>query len=233
MQIRDASELFETKCTSSGSCPFSHGKCLKVKRQINPVCSYYFKGNSQIICPNRFLAYDFLGYISNFFFPGELTQILKEVKLGNNYVDFVIVSKDDYVAVELQSLDTCGSYLHFDDPKNHKPFCINWKTTAKTIISQLISKVGMFKEHGRKVVLVIQDSFMDYLKNQGIFKTNELNKKDDLLILSLSIKPDSYGVSSFSSLSYGELVQSVFREKPIDIDSLVFERAQAEKEKGL
>ena len=46
---------------------------------------------------------------------------------------------------------------------------MNWKMTAKTILMQLHHKVQTFEGVNKHLVLVIQDSFLDYMRKEFTF----------------------------------------------------------------
>jgi hypothetical protein len=50
-----------------------------------------------------------------------------------------------------------------------KPYGINWKMTAKTILMQLHHKIETFEALGRNLVLVVQTPFMEYMQNEFDF----------------------------------------------------------------
>ncbi len=93
----------------------------------------------------------------------------------------------DFVAIELQAVDTTGSIwnerqsmlnnlgIHQDelDVDQNKSYGMNWKMTAKTTLIQLHHKIQTFEYVSKNLVLVIQDVLFEYLNRQ--FKFNHLN----------------------------------------------------------
>lgn len=93
----------------------------------------------------------------------------------------------DFAGLELQTLDTTGTVwperqrflktcgvTRTDDGENStKPFGMNWKMTAKTILVQMHHKITTFEHINKKLVLVVQDQLLDYMKNE--FNFNHLN----------------------------------------------------------
>ena len=87
------------------------------------------------------------------------------------------------MGVELQTLDTTGALWperqhalrelqipREDEEENiTKPFGMNWKMTAKTILMQLHHKVQTFQYVNRKLVLVVQDHLLDYMSREFRF----------------------------------------------------------------
>ena len=59
-----------------------------------------------------------------------------------------------------------------------KPFGMNWKMTAKTILVQMHHKVETFEHINKKMVLVIQDVLLDYMKKE--FSFDHLNENVDI-----------------------------------------------------
>ena len=95
--------------------------------------------------------------------PGNELHVLQEVGIDGGMVDFFLLSARrgrvlDFVGIELQTLDTTGTIwperqrlldkLGFSvaraDLESTKPFGMNWKMTAKTILMQLHHKVEHF-----------------------------------------------------------------------------------------
>ncbi len=52
---------------------------------------------------------------------------------------------------------------------SRKPYSMNWKMTAKTILVQLHHKVRTFENLNRCLVVVIQDKLLDYMKKEFRF----------------------------------------------------------------
>ncbi len=50
-----------------------------------------------------------------------------------------------------------------------KPFGMNWKMTAKTILIQLHHKIQTFEHINKHLVLVVQDHLLEYLKKEFSF----------------------------------------------------------------
>ena len=106
---------------------------------------------------------------------------------GGN-IDYVLISAkegkvQDFVGIELQTLDTTGTVWPErqrllkelgaprgdNKEKSSKPFGMNWKMTAKTILVQMHHKVQTFEHVNRKLVLVAQNEFLAYMAKEFKF----------------------------------------------------------------
>jgi hypothetical protein len=80
----------------------------------------------------------------------------------------------DYLGLEIQSLDTTGSGgiwnaredLYGGNLQEQYPYGINWKMSAKTILVQMHHKAESFEALGKKLVLVLQQPFFDYVSRE-------------------------------------------------------------------
>lgn len=223
MQKKDVLKSIEYYCTkeTNNICPFSHEKCKKVGRADLGVCSLYHNGNHQIICPNLFSKINFVKLVAKRIIGTDNVDFLKEFKAGNNFIDYIVVDKNDpsnYFGLEIQALDTSGNYRWLFGNKV-KPFCINWKTTKKTIVSQLISKAQIFKKAKKHLVLLIQDTFLNYLEaDKYLFSPNKL-----IHICSLKYDGNKFVYYSFHSLNVTEL-NSLLIESEFDLNKAVVEK---------
>lgn len=105
-------------------------------------------------------------------------------------VDYFIVAANDedeildYAGVEIQSLDTTGSGGIWDARQDllrgelgsSYSYGINWKMSAKTILVQMHHKAAAFEALGKKLVLVVQNRFFDYMARE--FQTDRLHAAD-------------------------------------------------------
>ncbi|WP_293084243.1 NotI family restriction endonuclease [Okeania sp. SIO3B5] len=87
------------------------------------------------------------------------------------------------IKIELQTLDTTGTVwperqrlleelgvpTENSQSQSGKTFGMNWKMTAKTILVQLHHKIETFENFNKKLVLVIQDCFLDYIQREFTF----------------------------------------------------------------
>lgn len=177
-------------------CPFLKRKCYKV-RKSNPevsigTCTVAYGGEPTIICPSRLIQgkqifVDCLHLLTNHE-PGNELHLTSEVAVPGGSIDFVLISAKngkvkDFVGIELQTLDTTGTVWperqrllkELDIPRQDnaedlkKAFGMNWKMTAKTILVQMHHKVQTFEHVNRKLVLVVQDIFLDYMTREFKF----------------------------------------------------------------
>jgi len=179
-------------------CPFLGCKCFKV-RKSDPdnsigTCNVLYGKNARpiLVCPARLIERrqiftDCLHLLTTHE-PGNELHIISEVSVPGGSIDYFIVSaKDDkvkdFVGVELQTLDTTGTVwperqrllrdlgLPRGDDAEHstKLFGMNWKMTAKTILVQMHHKIQTFEHVNKKLVLVVQDCLLDYMRRKFNF----------------------------------------------------------------
>lgn len=184
-------------------CPFLGKKCYKV-RKSNPDISIgsctvlYGKGQDPIvICPTRLLErhqifIDCIHLLTTHE-PGNELHIIHEVSIPGGSVDYFLVSAlngkvKDFVGIEIQTLDTTGTVWperqrllaelgvsRGDDAETtDKSYGMNWKMTAKTILVQMHHKIKTFEHVNKKLVLVLQDTFFEYMTRE--FKFEHLRK---------------------------------------------------------
>ncbi|MFA7236548.1 MAG: hypothetical protein WC058_06770 [Phycisphaeraceae bacterium] len=181
------------KIIDKRQCLFLHRACLK-NRKSNPdvligtcMVSHGRKNQPVIICPHRFLERRqiFLDaiHLLTLHEPGNELHIVPEIALPGGSVDYFLVSARkkkvrDFVGIELQTLDTTGTawperqrFLHSvgipvkkTELESQDGFGMNWKMTAKTILVQLHHKINTFEHLNHKLVLVIQDHLLEYMK---------------------------------------------------------------------
>lgn len=181
---------------SSQTCPFTGRRCYKV-RKSDPgtsigTCTVVHSGSPVVICPTRLLQkrqifVDCLHLLTTHE-PGNQLHIVPEVGIPGGNVDFFLVSAQaakvvDFVGIELQTLDSTGTVWperqrllktlgvpRSDDAEtSNKPFGMNWKMTAKTILVQMHHKVQTFEHVNRKLVLVTQDRLLAYMSREFNF----------------------------------------------------------------
>ncbi len=180
------------------SCPYIGARCFKVRKSEPNVsmgtCAVDYSKASDllVICPARLLErkqifVDCLHLLANHQ-PGNELHLVPEFSLPGGSVDYFIVSVRrgkavDFVGVELQTLDTTGDWwplrqrelsvlgvpVQLDPQDLQKQRGINWKMTAKTILVQMHHKIKTFESVNRKLVLVIQDRLLDYMKREFAF----------------------------------------------------------------
>ncbi|MHA6644685.1 NotI family restriction endonuclease [Mesorhizobium sp. A623] len=182
-------------------CPYSDKKCFKI-RKSDPTISIGSCVVAQgrelkplVICPNKFLtgkgkAFVDCLHLLTLHEPGNEIHLLPEQYIPGGSVDYFLVSARkgnaiDFVGIEFQGLDTTGTVWPFrqDFLKSHGinvppyeagTFGVNWKMTAKTILVQLNHKIGTFEGMNKKLVLVLQDDLLTYMRK--IFSFSDLQK---------------------------------------------------------
>ncbi len=178
-------------------CPYTRKRCFKVRKSepdisIGTCTVRYGAGfDNIIICPHRLLErrqiFTDCLHLLTMHVPGNELHLIPEVSIPGGSVDYFIVSVDsdrkvrDFIGIELQTLDTTGSVwperqkavrelgLHCEDAVPDKPFGMNWKMTAKTILVQLHHKVRTFENINRHLVLVVQEQLLNYIKKEFSF----------------------------------------------------------------
>lgn len=177
-------------------CPYSGKKCYKT-RKSDPgtaigTCTVQYQSNNIIICPNRLLENNqiFIDclHLLTLHEPGNELYVIPEVSIPGGNVDYFLVStKDgrvkDFTGIELQTMDTTGTVwperqrlldehgfpVDRADIENKKPFGMNWKMTAKTILIQMHHKSETFEYLNKHLVLIIQKPFFDYINREFQF----------------------------------------------------------------
>lgn len=179
-------------------CIYLDKKCYKIRKSdpstaIGSCTVLYGKSPAPVvICPTRLLErrqifIDCLHLLTTHE-PGNELHIISEVTIPGGSVDFFLVSVNegkvrDFVGIELQTLDTTGTVWperqrllkSLNVPRNDdaetstKPFGMNWKMTAKTILVQMHHKIQTFEHLNKKLVLVIQDRLLNYMKTEFNF----------------------------------------------------------------
>lgn len=174
-------------------CPFKSSKCIKTRKSDPRVaigtCVVEHSARQIVICPHRMLQRrqviaDCVHLLSRHE-PGNEFHLLPEVEVPGGMVDFVFASVQggkirDFVGIELQTLDTTGTIwperqrlldahgIKVDqrDVRSKSPFGMNWKMSAKTILVQLHHKVEVFDGWKSRLVLVVQDSLLEYIQRE-------------------------------------------------------------------
>lgn len=195
---KNQTELDWIDIVHSQHCPYLQKRCIKVRKSQPDIsigtCSVMYgkKTIPIIICPHRLLErkqvfIDCLHLLTSHE-PGNELHVIPEVSIPGGNVDYFLVSTlnnkvRDFVGIELQALDTTGTVwperqrlieelgvpTEDSQSESKKTFGINWKMTAKTILIQLHHKIETFEEINKKLVLVIQDCFLDYIQREFNF----------------------------------------------------------------
>ncbi len=179
-------------------CPFLDRLCLK-NRKSSPhiligTCAVLHVKEALpiVICPHRLLErrqiFTDCLHLLTLHEPGNELHIVPEIALPGGSVDYFVASVagsrvKDFVGVELQTLDSTGTVwperqrfldsvgvkVPTSDVRRQASFGMNWKMTAKTTLVQLHHKIETFENTNRKLVLVIQDSLLNYMQANFAF----------------------------------------------------------------
>ena len=186
------------KIVEEQKCPFLGKRCYKVRKSdpntsIGSCTVLYGRAREPIlICPTRLIERrqiftDCLHLLTTHE-PGNELHIVSEVSVPGGSVDYFLVSVQeervkDFVGIELQTLDTTGTVWperqrllkelgvtrNDDSETSTKPFGMNWKMTAKTILVQMHHKIQTFEHLSKRLVLVTQDRLLEYMTREFIF----------------------------------------------------------------
>lgn len=186
------------KVIAGQQCGYLNKKCIKVRKSepsisIGTCTVLYGKENQEIIiCPHRLIEkgkifFDCL-HLLTLHEPGNEIHVVSEVNIPGGSVDYFLISVRnkkviDFVGIELQTLDTTGTvwperqklltdFQIVEEPEEgygDKPYGMNWKMTAKTILVQLHHKIETFEHLSKHLVLVLQNHLLDYMKNEFSF----------------------------------------------------------------
>ncbi len=177
-------------------CPFQARRCHKTRKSqpeiaIGTCTVLYGKPVAPVmICPLRLterrqIFADCL-HLLTCHEPGNELHLVSEISIPGGSVDYFLVSVKsgkvrDFVGIELQTLDTTGTVwperqrllqhlgITAPDGESAKPFGMNWKMTAKTILVQLHHKIETFEHVQKKLVLVVQDCLLAYMQREFNF----------------------------------------------------------------
>jgi glutaredoxin len=181
------------RALKSQYCPFLETECKK-PRKSEPktkvgVCSVGYKGEFSgsfrpvIVCPHRFNApYIFETLRQEYLDHWDNIEWATEVSIGvGGSVDCVAINRDkqtrsikDFLCVEFQAAGTTGTPWDavLDFKKNGKfskdkyPYGINWANEfIKTMMQQVFKKGKIIEYWGHKIIFIIQDVGMDYIKS--------------------------------------------------------------------
>lgn len=179
-------------------CPFLDRKCLKNRKSEPEVtigtCSMIFGRQAKpvMVCPFRLLErrqiFTDCVHLLKLHEPGNELRIVTELTVPGGSVDYCLVSvregkPRDFVGIELQTLDTTGTVwperqrfleghkvrVKAEHAASDRPFGMNWKMTAKTILMQLNHKIATFEHLSKRLVLVLQDCLLDYMRREFAF----------------------------------------------------------------
>jgi hypothetical protein len=180
-------------------CGYLGKKCIKVRKSQPELsigtCSIRYgvkQPQDLVICPHRYLERGqvFLDclHLLTLHEPGNELHKIPEIEIPGGSIDYFLVSARagrviDFVAIELQALDTTGSFwiprqkylasvgISTDEElTGEESYGINWKMTAKTTLVQLHHKVETFERLGKHLVLVLQDALLNYVRREFNFQ---------------------------------------------------------------
>ena len=179
-------------------CPFLNRKCIKTRKSEPNIAigtctlEYGTDAKAIVICPHRLLERkqiftDCLHLLTNHE-PGNELHVVAECSIPGGSIDYFLVSAknrkvQDFVGIELQTLDSTGTIwperqrflqeqgirVKRADTESAKPFGMNWKMTAKTILVQLHHKIETFESINKHLVLVAQEPLIDYMHREFSF----------------------------------------------------------------
>lgn len=233
-------------------CPFTGAQCYKT-RKSDPdtaigTCSLCFNAVKQpvLICPEPLtqggrVFNDCLPFIARSIAGSDL-YLVPEVKTPAGRIDYVLAAvRDgypiDFVAIELQTLDTTGSiwndrqrllrehgYAVEVGTARSKAPSLNWKMTAKTILAQLLQKSQLFAPIDRNLVLVCQTPLYEYMTENFNFNgVREADSRDVLHFHMYDYLPVTFGMQlSLSSMRSASLdvVESIMGQTRADDKAL-------------
>jgi len=248
------------KIVKNQVCPYTSKNCFKVRKSSPDIsigtCTVRYGKEEKdiIICPNRLLEKKqvFMDCIQllTLHEPGNEFHIIPEVSVPGGSVDYFLVSAKngkvkDFVAIEFQTMDTTGTVWPERQRllkslglmnvaaggESPKPFGMNWKMTAKTILVQLHHKIETLEHFNKHLVLVIQDHLLEYMKRE--FNFGHLHEParvgDSLHLHAYSLKNNKclFNLELFSRLSTDvagmALCLGLQAEAKIELQSLVLE----------
>lgn len=210
------------KVVQSQHCPFVNKRCYKVRKSQPEIsigtCTVEYGKEPIVICPNRLLERrqiftDCLHLLTGHE-PGNEMHMISEITVPGGSIDYILASirggkARDFVGIELQTLDTTGTVwperqrflaskgfknIADADVKNAKPYGMNWKMTAKTILVQLHHKIQTFESVNKHLVLVVQDRLLDYMAKEFSFShLSEARTSDPMHFHAYTMKPTDKG----------------------------------------
>ena len=213
---------------SNRECPYLARTCVKTRKSEPEIaigtCSvYYGKSRREIlVCPHRLLAQQRQVFVDCLHLltlhePGNQLHIVPELTLPGGNVDYVLVSVRnsrvvDFAGIELQTLDTTGTvwperqrflqgkgiFVDEQDTLSTRTFGINWKMTAKTVLIQLHHKSQTFESLNKRLVLVVQDVLLEYLRKNFQFEhIGQSRIGDPVQVHSYSIREEGSHAGDF------------------------------------
>lgn len=178
------------KVVGEAQCPYIEKRCWKTRKSESTVaigtCSIRAKKDETpiMICPSRLggsnrIFSDAIPLLTRHV-PGNDLHLVSEFSTPAGNIDFVLCSVrlgkvEDFVGIELQTLDTTGSAFDYRQEFLHRQgmdvsgpadmsLGLNWKMTSKTILGQMVQKAQQFRDVERSIVLVIQKPLLDRMR---------------------------------------------------------------------
>lgn len=177
----------------SQHCPYIEDECKKPRKSEPHIkigtCSVGYKGSFQkkyspvIICPHRLREQIVFDTIRELYLHHwkRAPEWVMEVDMGvGGNVDYVAVLRDelgevrDFLCIEFQAAGTTGSpwkailelKQHGKYLSNSYKYGINWANEFMKTMMQQVYKKGKIVHHwNRRIVFVVQDLAIDYLKS--------------------------------------------------------------------
>lgn len=196
-------------------CPYEDKICIKnrksdVKVKIG-ICSLGYKPEFAdhyvpvVICPLRFHSREIYKSVKENYFShvkDEDIVWVPEVNLGNaGSIDFVLANKNDlgdFLAVEFQANGTTGTpwdalkdfYKTGKFSSSRYKFGLNWANEiVKTMMQQAYKKGVVLEDWKKKILFVIQDVSMEYLRaNNDTSGLHSPNDEDPIHFATYKVK---------------------------------------------
>lgn len=213
-----------TEIVTSQHCPFLGRKCLKNRKSepdktIGSCTVVAGKQRAKImVCPFRLLErrqiFTDCIHLLTLHQPGNELHIVSELRVPGGSIDYCLASVRtgkvvDFAAIELQTIDTTGTVwperqrflgeqgvrVKKKDRLSTKPFGLNWKMTAKTILVQLHHKIQTFEHVNKHLVLVAQSHLIAYMRREFSFgHLEEARLGDPMHFHAYSLKENGGGL---------------------------------------
>lgn len=198
-------------------CPFLGSTCKKRRKSRGEsigTCTVGFRGRGQAeyrphcICPHRFETDRVLSHIEHLLVDEGEYFATPEVPLLGASIDYIVGKQSpdgavlDFAGVEIQALDTTGSVWdyresYFDDVQRmadvDQTYGINWAMSlTKTMMQQAYKKGRVFRDWGEKLVFLLQDVSIEYLRdNYDASGLRRARSEDPVHFLTYSLDYDS------------------------------------------
>ena len=185
-------------------CPYTNSKCDKIRKAapnalignctVRQTKAALNSHQDWMVCPKRFEQDNIIFKDCIKLIKGEQTdlKVTNEIQLkGAGNIDFALISKGennelkDFLGIEVQGMGTSNSggiwnarndYLD-GNLKDNYVFSLNQKDASKKILIQLLHKGAQLSRWRYSLVLVIQDYFLDHLREQYNIDTH-FHKQD-------------------------------------------------------